>query len=1056
MEKYEGEKDVNKVQRLAKQGDKDALYEMVWRLDQSDLMPPEHRGNQVERSAWQKYWFKKAADAGHSIATCRYAKNMYGYKPGFDPEYQQEAMRYFQRMVDDFDSGKLITKEEKEWGESAKLMLGIMLCEGYHTPRDAKKGVKLINEAKEHNKKGFENYGFNPLRELGDLFSTGLADPGKLEEPTLDHLVQALAYYEKALKAFDPQKNKQEIFDYVKRIRDNTENWIKKVKEQEGGVLIFENTVVNREKYAENRRRENMKTSDIVRSQIEADKAAFKRLSQRLALKGWDKIPTASKETRQYVAGISSGVEEKMKKEKYEKLVYHLKTARTEDELRKLCKEFSKLNEYADSRRLANDCLETVNFMAEQERNKQKRIEEQRREKQYQYLLAKKRIAFSETEYNLLAKEFRALQGYKDAASFAAECEKLAAAAKGDAYEKLLQSKKQADEKTVPNVEEYCFLARQFREMGSNYKEAAIISDECELIALAQERKNKYDDLLERKRKAQSEDDFRILANDFIAMGDYKDTALLAEECKTRYEGLKNERIHTEYTHSLATMKRLKKSRTRKPYKLRNLAKEWEKLSRDFMIHAEYQNASALAQECNIKSGKTNAKANKIEKWNEKTPRFIGRILQTGVFVSFLYVLFWTDIVSGSARSISLAKNVSNAVDIMRLLLPFFLPFFIYSLAIGYIGSLFITKKKRRNFLFCLAAIIIQAISVVIWTKESFRDLQMLLTAIVILMIPLALITIPGVIIGVMKRKTATITLIVFLSVSFGASYGFINGWFDFYGNKKGYEDGMAAVPYGNFISRKWGFVDESGKEVIPCIYTDVQNFSEGLAAVKKNHNDNSKWGFIDKEGNEIVPFKYEAADSFSEGMAKVRTGNEENGLWGFVEKSGKEVIPCKYDFAYPFSEGLAAVRSNGKWGFVNKSGNVIISFKYDVVHSFIDDYAQVGERANTGVRGWNFHRGLIDRRGNVIIPCKYSKIDAFNGDLAIVYKEKNETRVGSNNYSYTVETRLTGVVNKSGHEVISPDKYYDITIRENFIEVKTERNANIQYYDKEGNKVRR
>ena len=43
----------------------------------------------------------------------------------------------------------------------------------------------------------------------------------------------------------------------------------------------------------------------------------------------------------------------------------------------------------------------------------------------------------------------------------------------------------------------------------------------------------------------------------------------------------------------------------------------------------------------------------------------------------------------------------------------------------------------------------------------------------------------------------------------------------------------------------KWGFVDLTGKEVIPCRYNRVGRFSEGLAAVDAE----GKWGFIDKGG---------------------------------------------------------------------------------------------------------------------------------------------------------------------------------------------------------------
>ena len=703
----------------------------------------------------------------------------------------------------------------------------------------------------------------------------------------------------------------------------------------------------------------------------------------------------------------------------------------------------------------------------------------------FEKLSSRKKSAQSEEEFRTLAKEFRAITDkdyQQNAVALAKECEERAVVIKEQTYEKLLQTKKQADAKTEPPIAVYRILAGQFSEMGPYYKAAATLSEECERIAFAQEQKNQYNNLLTRKSKAQSEDDFRILANEFRAMGDYQDAATLAKECETRYQKLKNERIHAEYTNASTTMQRLTKIKTRKPDSLRNLAKEWEKLACEFMTNADYKDASALAKECTQKSEKVIEKAKRIE----RIPRVIGRILQAGVFASFLYILFWTEIVRGSVRdiiSITLANNIPDTVY----LLPLILPLFFLAFTIGYVGSLFI-KKKRRNYLFYLSSIIIQAITFVLWVKE-YRGEFLPVNGIFLIVVSLATVIIPGAIIGMMKRKTATITLLTVLIIALTSRYGYYSGWFDNYSEKRSNADGMAAVKYGNFLSRKWGFMDEYGKEVIPCIYSNVLNFSEGLAAVRIDNKENGKWGFINKEGNEIVSFKYDAVEPFSEGLAKVRTGNAENGKWGFIDragtevvpckynsigvfseglalvsynakwgfidKNGKEVIPCKYDSAESFSEGLALVNSNNKCGFIDKFGRIIITLKYDAAKSFSDGYAQVGEKVETGVRGWNFKWGLIDRRENLIVPYKYDRIDNFVGDLAVVrILTNNPVAVsykpdkGGSGHSPRVYHRA-GVVNKKGEEII-PCAHYSISIREDEIYVITLNGRN-QYFDKTG-----
>ena len=50
----------------------------------------------------------------------------------------------------------------------------------------------------------------------------------------------------------------------------------------------------------------------------------------------------------------------------------------------------------------------------------------------------------------------------------------------------------------------------------------------------------------------------------------------------------------------------------------------------------------------------------------------------------------------------------------------------------------------------------------------------------------------------------------------------------------------------------KWGYIDKTGREVIPCKYDSAVNFREGLAIVYKS----GKWGFIDKTGRKVAPYE--------------------------------------------------------------------------------------------------------------------------------------------------------------------------------------------------------
>lgn len=111
----------------------------------------------------------------------------------------------------------------------------------------------------------------------------------------------------------------------------------------------------------------------------------------------------------------------------------------------------------------------------------------------------------------------------------------------------------------------------------------------------------------------------------------------------------------------------------------------------------------------------------------------------------------------------------------------------------------------------------------------------------------------------------------------------------------------------------KYGFLNSNGDVVLDFKYGGVggcdsitnKYFNDGLLAVVDW--DTGLWGYIDITGKVILPFQYENADSFTNGLALVR-GQNPNGLrsgnLGYIDTTGKEVIPLKYDFMTPMING--------------------------------------------------------------------------------------------------------------------------------------------------------
>jgi hypothetical protein len=220
------------------------------------------------------------------------------------------------------------------------------------------------------------------------------------------------------------------------------------------------------------------------------------------------------------------------------------------------------------------------------------------------------------------------------------------------------------------------------------------------------------------------------------------------------------------------------------------------------------------------------------------------------------------------------------------------------------------------------------------------------------------------------------------------------------------FSEGLAAVE----IKEKTGYIDETGKFVIQPRFLSGFSFSDGLAVVVIRHFKKDKlhmhqYAYIDKSGK-IVIRPREALDSksfhvsmsfkqldFSEGLLPVV---QKNGT-GYIDKAGKQVIPPKYHDAHPFSEGLAAVKFEDKYGYIDRSGKMVIPPQFDSADSFSEGLA-VAYKGDQG--------GYIDKSGKQVIDgAKFISARGFSEGLAAV---------GGENEKY-------GFIDKTGKFVIQP-----------------------------------
>ena len=195
------------------------------------------------------------------------------------------------------------------------------------------------------------------------------------------------------------------------------------------------------------------------------------------------------------------------------------------------------------------------------------------------------------------------------------------------------------------------------------------------------------------------------------------------------------------------------------------------------------------------------------------------------------------------------------------------------------------------------------------------------------------------------------------------------------YYNVDFYYNGLAMAQ--NRKTRKFGFVDRHGKEVIPCIWRSAGQFSEYLAGVQ---NDTGKSGFIDVTGHMAVLCVWKETWPFHEGLARVQNDFDKIGM---INQRGKVVIPCVWRGMGDFSEGLASfMDDSGKCGYMDRTGKIVIPAQWKNAWTFKEDRAIVQD--------FNGRLGYIDKSGKLVIPCRWKKANYFCKGVAKVSDSKN------------------------------------------------------------------
>jgi len=176
-------------------------------------------------------------------------------------------------------------------------------------------------------------------------------------------------------------------------------------------------------------------------------------------------------------------------------------------------------------------------------------------------------------------------------------------------------------------------------------------------------------------------------------------------------------------------------------------------------------------------------------------------------------------------------------------------------------------------------------------------------------------------------------------------------------------------------IGYKWGFIDGTGRVVVPPQFDDVGKFSEGLCPVRSR----GETAYIDESGK--IALRVEKpiyAENFSDGLAEAETAKA---LWGYIDRSGNFAIPAQFQRVTPFTEGVASVGKNlgEDWYTIDKKGTRLTITPPDAEFPGLVEFSEgLGEcTLKTGLVGY------IDLAGHWVIPPTFNLAGNFSEGLA-------------------------------------------------------------------------
>jgi len=192
-----------------------------------------------------------------------------------------------------------------------------------------------------------------------------------------------------------------------------------------------------------------------------------------------------------------------------------------------------------------------------------------------------------------------------------------------------------------------------------------------------------------------------------------------------------------------------------------------------------------------------------------------------------------------------------------------------------------------------------------------------------------------------------------------------------------------------------YGVMDAYGHVISEPIYVvdsgdwfDFHHASGDLFLV--DHKENG-YGYMDNTGKVVIPCKFDIATPFSKEKAVVWLDGEQYQINrnGVIRPIINNTDKYPFDEVLEFSEGMTAVRKKDKWGFINEEGSLVIDFVFNEKNLdykkkdglYLNRYQSSfshGLVSIIRVENARPQLGYIDKLGHTAIPFLFSQVQDF------------------------------------------------------------------------------